>query len=71
MALREDVEVFSETLRVTVAFFEPEEELNVHQILSLVIDQLVLELMVKVPDPLTDSKDMLLLFNCNVALASA
>ena len=71
VADREDVEVFSDTYTVTVASFEPDDELNVHQVLSLVIDQLVLELMVNVFSPFEDSNAILLLFNCSVGLAPA
>jgi hypothetical protein len=58
VAEREDVEVFSVTLTVKVALFEPEEELTIHQSLSLFIDQEVLEEMVndKLPAGLVNDR---------------
>jgi len=69
VALREDVEVFSVTLTVTVASFEPDDVLTLHQVWLLVTDQEVLEVMVKESFPLEASNVKLLLFNCSVTLA--
>ena len=71
VAERDSMEMFSETLTVIVLLFEPEDELNIHQVWSLVIVHEVLEVIVKLPEPLADSNAMLVLFNCNVGLAPA
>ena len=63
VADREDVEVFSDTYTVTVASFEPDDELNVHQVWSLVIVQLTLEVIVKLSLPPVAVNDRLFLFS--------
>ena len=68
---RGDVDVFSDTYTVIVALFEPEDELNVHHVLSLLIVHEVFEVMVNESEPFEDSNAMLVLFNCTVGLAPA
>lgn len=58
VALRVEVDVFSETLTVNVALPDPEDELTIHQSWSLFIDQEVLEVMVndKLPAGLVNDR---------------
>ena len=71
VAERESMEVFSDTLTVIVPVFEPEEVLTVHQVWLLVTVHAVLEVMVKVFEPLADSNVKLVLFSCSVGLVPA
>lgn len=57
------MELFSDTLTVIVPFFEPEEVLTVHQVWSLVIVQLTLEVIVKLSLPPVAVNDRLFLFS--------
>ena len=63
VALREDVDLFSETLTVTVALFEPDDVLTVHQSWLLVIIHDVLDVIVNESFPASDVKDKSFLFS--------
>ena len=63
VALREDVDLFSDTLTVIVPFFEPEEVLTVHQVWSLITDHDVLDVMVNESLPASAVNDRSFLFS--------
>ena len=63
VALREDVEVFSVTLTVTVALPEPDDVPNLHHVWSLTLAQEVLEVMVNESFPSAAVNDKSFLFN--------